>query len=171
METDRLRLRPFRPDDVDELARWLARAEFSRHLGGPWSRVRVEEMVERATRHHAEHGFGPLAVEDKATGALVGRSGLAFHSAWPADPELGWWIAPERQGEGLATEAGSCCLEDGFDRLGLPRIVSIALEANVPSRRVMTKLGFRLHARIPSEWGELWVHARGRETVADPKSR
>jgi RimJ/RimL family protein N-acetyltransferase len=160
IETGRLRLRPFRPEDVDELARWLRDEEFTRHLGGSWSRERVVEMLARAGRHHAEHGFGPLAVEDRATGALIGRCGLAFHAAWPDDPELGWWIAPERQGEGLATEAGACCLADGFGRLGLPRIVSIALEGNLPSRRVMAKLGFRLHARVPSEWGELWVHAR-----------
>jgi RimJ/RimL family protein N-acetyltransferase len=171
LETERLRLRRFRPEDVDELARWLGQDEFARYLGGPWSRERVETMLERAARHHAEHGFGPLAVDDKATGALVGRSGLAFHSAWPADPELGWWIAPERQGEGLATEAGACCLEDGFGRLGLRRIVSIALEANLASRRVMAKLGFALHERIASEWGELWVHAQERGTGSDVKSR
>ncbi|HEX7082784.1 MAG TPA: GNAT family N-acetyltransferase [Gaiellaceae bacterium] len=158
IETDRLRLRPFRPDDVDEVTRWVADPAFTRHLGGAWSRRRVVEMLERAGRHHAEHGYGPLAVEDRATGALVGRSGLAFHSAWPADPELGWWIAPERQGGGLATEAGAACLRHAFEALGLPRVVSIALEANAASRRVMEKLGFRLHERVPSEWGELLVH-------------
>jgi RimJ/RimL family protein N-acetyltransferase len=160
IETSRLRLRPFRPDDVDEVARWVADPAFTRHLGGGWSRRRVVEMLDRAGRHHAEHGFGPLAVEDRATGALVGRSGLSFHVAWPADPELGWWIAPERQGEGLATEAGAACLRNAFETLRLPRVVSIALEANAASRRVMEKLGFRLHERVPSEWGELWVHLR-----------
>jgi RimJ/RimL family protein N-acetyltransferase len=171
IETERLRLRPFRADDADELARWLADEEFARHLGGTWPRSRVVEMLDRIARHHAEHGFGALAIEDRATGALVGRSGLAFHTAWPADPELGWWIAPERQGEGLATEAGAACLEDGFGRLRLERIVSIALEANLASRRVMAKLGFRLHERIPSEWGELWVHAQERGPGFRPESR
>jgi len=171
IETERLRLRPFRADDADELARWLADGEFARHLGGPWPRSRVDEMLGRIARHHAEHGFGALAVEDKATGDLVGRSGLAFHSAWPSDPELGWWIAPERQGQGLATEAGARCLDDGFGRLGMERIVSIALEDNLASRRVMAKLGFRLHERVASEWGELWVHAQDRGTGTRGKSR
>jgi RimJ/RimL family protein N-acetyltransferase len=119
-------------------------------------------MIERAARHHAEHGFGPLAVEDRATGALIGRAGLAYHGAWPDDPEAGWWIAPERQGEGLATEAGAASVRHGLGELGFDRLVSIALEGNLASRRVMAKLGFRLHERVPSEWGELWVHAIGR---------
>ena len=73
IETDRLRLRPFRPDDVDEVTRWVADPAFTRHLGGAWSRRRVVEMLERAGRHHAEHGYGPLAVEDRATGE-IGRA-------------------------------------------------------------------------------------------------
>jgi RimJ/RimL family protein N-acetyltransferase len=93
-ETERLRLRPFRPDDVDELARWLADEEFTRYLGGPWPRSRVEETVERAARHHTAHGFGALAVEDRATGLLVGRSGLSYHSAWP--PPIPSWDGGSR---------------------------------------------------------------------------
>jgi RimJ/RimL family protein N-acetyltransferase len=171
LETPRLRLRPFRAGGAPELLRWLSDPTFARHLGGVWDAARVEAMLERAARHHAERGFGPLAVEDRATGALVGRSGVAYHAAWPADPEVGWWIAPERQGEGLAAEAGAACVRDAFDRLGLPRLVSIALEANEPSRRVMAKLGFRLHARVPSEWGELWVHRLDRIPVVDHHPR
>jgi RimJ/RimL family protein N-acetyltransferase len=43
------------------------------------------------------------------------------------------------------------------------RVVSITTEANTASRRVMAKLGFRLLERVPSRWGELWVHALDRE--------
>ena len=48
------------------------------------------------------------------------------------------------------------------DELGFARLVSIALEANLASRAVMAKLGFALFERVPSEWGELWVHALDR---------
>lgn len=159
LETERLRLRPFRDTDAPEVLRWLEQPSFTQHLGGSWDRERVDAMIVRARRHEAANGFGPLAVEDRATGALIGRSGLAFHVSWPDDPEVGWWIAPERQGEGLATEAGGACVRHAFETLHLRRLVSIALEANVPSRRVMEKLGFRLHRRVDSQWGELWVHA------------
>jgi RimJ/RimL family protein N-acetyltransferase len=159
LETERLRLRPFRPEDAPVLLGWLVQPAFTRHLGGVWDAERVEGMIERSARHHAEHGFGPFGVEDRATGALIGRAGLAYHGAWPDDPEAGWWIAPERQGEGLATEAGAASVRHGLETLDFDRLVSIALEANERSRRVMAKLGFRLHERVPSQWGELWVHA------------
>jgi RimJ/RimL family protein N-acetyltransferase len=159
LETERLRLRPFRDDDLDVVARWLADPEFTRYLAGPQPRAEAEAILARAHAHWREHGFGPFAVEDRATGELIGRSGPAYHRAWPHDPEVGWWIAPERQGRGLATEAGSASVRHTFDDLGFARVVSITIEPNLASRRVMEKLGFRLLERIPTEWGELWVHA------------
>jgi RimJ/RimL family protein N-acetyltransferase len=116
-------------------------------------------MFGRIEAHWAEHGFGPLALADRRTGELVGRGGVAFHRLWPGDPEAGWWIAPAWQGRGLATEAGAAALAWAFGELGFARLVSIALEANLASRAVMAKLGFSLFERVPSEWGELWVHA------------
>jgi RimJ/RimL family protein N-acetyltransferase len=158
LETARLRLRRFRPGDADELARWFADDDFVRYLGELRTRDDAVAMIERADAHWQEHGFGPLAVEERGSGQLIGRSGPAYHRMWPDDPEVGWWIAPALQGRGLATEAGAASVE--WTRgLGFARIVSIALEANVASRRVMEKLGFRLHAKVPSQWGELWVHA------------
>jgi len=63
----------------------------------------------------------------------------------------------------LATEAGAASVDWVFGDLGYARVVSITTEANTASRNVMAKLGFRLHERISSEWGELWVHARTRK--------
>ena len=95
IETERLRLRPFRAADAPTFLGWLADPVFRRHLGGAWDAERVDGMIERAARHHAEHGFGPVAVEDRVTGELIGRSGLAFHAAWPDDPEAGYQYAQD----------------------------------------------------------------------------
>ena len=75
------------------------------------------------------------------------------------DPEIGWALDPLWWGRGLATEAGGACVAWAFGELGYERVVSITIEENTASRNVMAKLGFTLHARVPSEWGELWVHA------------
>jgi RimJ/RimL family protein N-acetyltransferase len=168
VETERLRLRRFRDEDVDEIARWLADPEFTRYLMGPQTRADAVTQLERIDAHWAEHGFGALAVEERATGNLIGRTGPAFHRAWPADPEVGWWIAPERQGRGLATEAGAASFRYAFGELGFVRVVSITVEGNLASRRVMEKLGFRLHAKVPlpDDGRELWVHALDREPRA-----
>jgi RimJ/RimL family protein N-acetyltransferase len=73
LETERLRLRPFRPDDIDALARWNADPRVMRYLA-----------------HWDRHGFGLWIAEDRATGEPVGRVGLSHHRTWPNDPEVGW---------------------------------------------------------------------------------
>jgi RimJ/RimL family protein N-acetyltransferase len=165
LETARLRLRRFRRDDLETLVRWHADLELMRHMGKPsFSEAEVEAIFARHERHWEEHGFGLWAVEDKATGALVGRAGIAFHRAWPADPEVGWLIDVPWQARGLATEAGEACVLYALEELDRDRVVSICLRENAASRRVMEKLGF-------VEWQEvedpvlgltLLVHKRDR---------
>lgn len=162
IETERLRLRRFRESDRDTVARWNADVEFTRHLSGVQTREQSDAAFDRWQRHWDEHGFGLLAVEWAATGELVGRTGPSFHRLWPHDPEVGWGLDPAWWGRGIATEAGAASIAWTLGELGYTRVVSIATEANVASRRVMARLGFRLHERVPSEWGELWVHALDR---------
>jgi RimJ/RimL family protein N-acetyltransferase len=163
VETARLRLRRWRDDDLETIARWNADPFVMRHMGRPpMSREESEEALARYLRHWDGHGFGIWAAELRETGELVGRIGLSYHRAWPDDPELGWLIDPAHTGQGLATEGGAACVDYGFERLRAPRLVSICIEENVESRRVMEKLGFRLHATVPFEplGIDLLVHAR-----------
>jgi RimJ/RimL family protein N-acetyltransferase len=159
LETERLVLRRFREDDRATVARWNADPAFTRHLDGPQPRQASDAAFDRWRRHWDEHGFGLLAIELRDTGALVGRAGPSFHRAWPADPEIGWALDPAWWGRGLATEAGAACVAWVFGELGFGRAVSITIEENAASRRVMEKLGFRLHAHVPFERWRLWVHS------------
>ena len=162
LETARLRLRRWRDEDLPTLAGWNADPVVMRHMGrGPMTLEESTAALERYRRHWDEHGFGIWAAELLATGELIGRIGLSYHRAWPQDPELGWLIDPAHVGRGLATESGAAGVDHGFGALGAARIVSICTEENVESRRVMEKLGFRLHEQIPfEEFGiTLWVHA------------
>ena len=162
LETERLRLRPFREDDRDTVARWNADPVLTRHLAGVQTRAQSDEAFDRWQRHWADHNFGLLAVEWSKTGELIGRSGPQYHRAWPTDPEVGWALDPRWWGRGIATEAGRASIDWVFGELGFARAVSITTEENTASRRVMAKLGFGLHARVDSEWGELLVHALDR---------
>jgi RimJ/RimL family protein N-acetyltransferase len=163
LETDRLRLRRFRPEDASVLERWTANPEFQRYLGEPRSGI---ANIERYEEHWRERGFGLLAVEEKETGELVGRAGAAYHRIWPHDPEVGWAIDPAAWGRGYATEAGEASIRWAFGELGYERVVSICVPANLASRRVMEKLGFRVHEVLPdSPWGELWIHALDRSVA------
>lgn len=56
--------------------------------------------------------------------------------------ELGYWVAPDEQGNGYATEAAGLGLRYAFDERGLHRVVARVLDGNSASRRVLEKLGF-----------------------------
>jgi RimJ/RimL family protein N-acetyltransferase len=148
---------------VETLRRWRADPRFMEHLGGTSDDpAETDAALERWDRHWAEHGFGSLAAEDRETGALVGRSGPQYHRSWPDDPEIGWCVDPEWWGRGIATEIGGACARWALGELGFARVVSITTEDNLPSRRVMAKLGFTYltSVREPVLDLELWVHAR-----------
>jgi len=167
IETERLILRPVARRDLDTIARWNADPLHTRHLMGVQTRGQTEEALERWLRHWEEHGFGLLAVEDRATGELIGRSGPQYHRAWPHDPEVGWALDPAWWGRGLATEAGRASVEWAFGELGFARVVSITTEENLASRRVMAKLGFELLELVPfPDLGlDLWIHALDRKPL------
>ena len=162
LETERLRLRRLRDDDLETVARWNADPLFMRYMGRPpMSRAETAAAFRRYERHWEDHGFGLLAVEDRDTGTLIGRSGVQYHRAWPHDPEVGWALDPAWWGAGRATEAGGACVDWAFRTLAIPRLVSITTEDNLPSRRVMEKLGFALlECKDDEDLGlTLWIHA------------
>jgi RimJ/RimL family protein N-acetyltransferase len=158
IETERLLLRRFTDADRETVARWNADPEFTRYLAGVQTRAQSDEAFDRWQRHWAEHGAGLLAVVWRPTGELIGRVGPQYHRMWPDDPEVGWALDPAWWGKGIATEAGRASVDWAFGELGYARLVSITTDPNIASRNVMSKLGFELHARIPSEWGVLLVH-------------
>jgi RimJ/RimL family protein N-acetyltransferase len=160
--TPRLRLRGWRDDDLEPLARLNVDPLAMRHMGrGPLSRDETVEQLKRMHRHWERHGFGVWAAESRETGKLLGRIGLSYHAVWPDDPEVGWFLDPTVWGDGLATEGGLAAARYGFETLSASRLVSICTEDNQASRRVMEKLGFtllttRLHKPLELE---LLVHA------------
>ncbi len=166
MLTARLRLRRWRDEDLEPLARLNSDAVFVRYLTGrPATRAESEQQLARFRRHWDEHGFGLWAVDERESGRFVGRIGLQYHRLWPHDPEVGWGLEPDVWGRGYATEGGAAALRCAFETLGCPRVVSIVRADNVRSLRVMERLGL-------APWREVWweegrmqlaVHAIGRD--------
>jgi RimJ/RimL family protein N-acetyltransferase len=141
--TERLRLRPFTHADLDAL-----HAIWSDPAVGPWvggAHEHLQESVEELQGdldHQARHGFGMWAVQERATGRVVGELGLQLFEQHGPDVEAGWCLAREVWGRGYATEAMRPWLEAGFARLGLPRIIAVMRPDNARSRRVCERLGF-----------------------------
>ncbi len=110
--------------------------------GGARSRAQVESILANQRAQAAEEGFTLWWWRDRSTGELVGYVGLNRDEV-EGEPvvEVGWSIAPERWGDGLAPEAARVVLDWGFERCGLERIVSFTLPDNERSQRVMKKIG------------------------------
>jgi RimJ/RimL family protein N-acetyltransferase len=128
----------------------VARWHWPGALGGGRTREQVRERLRIQAAQCARDGYTLWMWRELSSGELVGQIGLQ-----PADVEgervveVGWSIAPERWGEGFATEAARVSLEWGFERAGLREIVSFAMVENAPSLRVMEKLGMTYERVFP----------------------
>ena len=164
IETARLRLRPFCEEDLDALARINADPEVTRYLGDgkPLSRVETWRQIATFLGHQEMRGYSILAIEERATGALLGRSGPWFPEGWPM-LEVGWAVDSRRRNEGIATEAGRASLDWCFANLGVDRVCSLIRPDNLPSVRVAAKLGATTERRLDDFLGgpaDLWLHVR-----------
>jgi RimJ/RimL family protein N-acetyltransferase len=142
VETERLVLRQFRDTDFEAYFRLVSNPEVLRFTGGG-----VAPTREDAWRHMAMlagiwtiRGYGQWAIEERASGQLVGRAGVWFPEGFP-EIEAGWVISPEHWGSGFATEAGREALRQAFTTLGVNHVISLIDPENVASRRVAEKLG------------------------------
>jgi RimJ/RimL family protein N-acetyltransferase len=138
----------FRQGDLDAYAAMCADVEVMRHLGDgkPLDRPNSWRQIAMILGHWQLRGFGLFALEEKRTGALVGRAGIFEPEGWPGF-EAGWMLRRESWGKGYATEAARRVLRWAFTDLGREHVISLIREANAPSIRVAERLGERLEGR------------------------
>ena len=159
LTTPRLRLRHWRDADRQPFASLNADPEVMRYFPAPLAASDSDRFLDRMTAASTEHGFGLWALELRATGEFIGMTGLAHHS-FPAhfNPswEVGWRLARSAWGSGYATEAARAALRFGFIEAGLDEVVSMTSVLNLPSRRVMRRIGLHRdpaddfeHPRVP----------------------
>jgi len=144
VETARLLLRPWQPDDLERLVRLYADPQVARYVsrdGQPIPRERSVPAFEPFVEQWERKGYGPWAAVDKHSGRWLGEIGLNELPDFPGPHkvEVGWELDPSVWGRGLATEGGRAAVRYGFQVVGLERIVSATVPANVASRRVMEK--------------------------------
>jgi RimJ/RimL family protein N-acetyltransferase len=159
LETARLRLRPFAPDlsDVDALSVVLGDPTSMRWYPAPFDRNGTAAWIERQLERYERAGSGLLAVEERATGEVIGDCGATFQDVDGASLlELGWHVRRDRQGHGFATEAGAACRDWAFTALQPEFLISLVRPENVGSWRVAEKLGFEIwRGTIRAGWGHL----------------
>jgi RimJ/RimL family protein N-acetyltransferase len=162
IRTPRLVLRPFAEDDVDALLVFHSDPEAVRYVPyPPRDRAAVAGVLERkraGTGWRKEGDLIELAVTLAEDGTLIGDVLLALRSVEHETVEVGYIFAPAHGGQGYATEAVRALLDLAFGELGARRVVARVDDRNLPSRRLLERLGVRLEAHlIENEWlkGEL----------------
>jgi RimJ/RimL family protein N-acetyltransferase len=144
LRTERLVLRGFTQNDFEPLATIVSDPEVVRYLddGAPISREECWRGMALFIGHWQLRGYGWWAVEERATGDLLGRIGLYNPEGWPGI-EIGWLLRPDVWGAGLATEGATAALNYAFDVIGASHIISLIDPRNTRSIRVAEKIGER----------------------------
>jgi len=143
LETERLTLRVFQPEDIEEFAPLEADPEVMRfYPSGPRPREWAERGVGYFIRRQEQHGFSLWSVIHRADARFIGYCGLVPQMIdGREEVEVGYKFAHAYWGWGLATEAACAVRDWGFAHLDVPRFVSIIDPGNAASVRVAEKNG------------------------------
>lgn len=157
-ETTRLLLRGWQESDLPTFAALNADPEVMKYFPATLSRKESDAQASRIRQFMQQHGWGLWAVEVKQQAAFIGFVGLSIPGDdLPCSPcvEIGWRLAKGYWGQGYASEAARGALGVAFNILQLPEVVSFTAEINLPSRRVMERIGMNFsgetfeHPRLP----------------------
>ena len=146
LRTARLLLRRWRPEDKDHFAALNSDAEVMRYLPRSLTRSESERWADDIEQEFERDGLGLWALELPGQVTFIGFTGLnrvPFEAHFTPAVEIGWRLGRAFWGHGYATEAAHAAVRAGFQEFGLRNIVAETAEANLPSRRVMSRLGMR----------------------------
>jgi RimJ/RimL family protein N-acetyltransferase len=152
-ETAHLILRPFTLDDAEAFLTLISLPDIIRYTGDtPASSVEEarEALRTRPLRDYALHGYGRLACIEKASGRLVGFSGLKYVEEL-GEVDIGYRFLPDCWGKGYATESARAVMAQGVREHGIRRIVGTVHPDNPASGRVLEKLGLRFERVLAAD--------------------
>ena len=162
IETQRLRLRAFQPNDWQAVYEYTSDPDVMRYIPeGPFTPEQAQAFVADNRGEHAR----AVAVLLTPADMLIGH--LMFHPWFaPQTYELGWVFHRAYHGHGYATEAAAALLRYSFEALHLHRIIATCQPQNVASCRVAEKLGLRREGhfrkcirRSENEWWDEYFYA------------
>jgi ribosomal-protein-alanine N-acetyltransferase len=144
IETLRLRLRHFTPDDADDLYHIYSYPELFKYMSNEkkLSWEQTVGVINSLTENWQQHQVGVWAVVYKKDRKLIGHCGFKFLEN-TQEIQIGYLLLPSYWGMGLGTEAASAALKYGFEVAKLERVVAVAKPENIASRRVMEKVGMK----------------------------
>jgi RimJ/RimL family protein N-acetyltransferase len=141
LETERLLLRQWRDEDIDDYAEICADPVVMRYIGGrTFSRAEAWRHMAYLVGHWQLRSYGFWAVEERASGRVVGRLGFSYPDGWPGF-EIGWTLGRSSWGRGYATEGARAALDHLFAATARPHVVSLIHPENRASIAVAERLG------------------------------
>jgi len=150
LETERLRLRPFRDSDAPMVLELLNDPGWLRFIGD--RKVRslddARGYVRKLHETYERHDFGLYMVERKDDHEPLGMCGLVKRDTL-RDPDLGFAFLARHRGAGYAEEAARATLRHAANDLGLPRLAAVVTPGNERSASLLEKLGFARESTTP----------------------
>jgi RimJ/RimL family protein N-acetyltransferase len=146
LETERLQLREFIPEDAGFALRQLNEPSFIENIADRGVRDLEQArayLLNGPMSGYENNGFGLWAVVDKSSGQIIGMCGLIKRPNLE-HADLGYAFLPEYFGKGFAFEACTASIAAASRDFGMPQLLAIVNPDNTNSRRLLEKLGFHL---------------------------
>ncbi len=157
-DTDRLAFRKWNAEDLDQFHAICSDPQVMQFVGDgqAWSKARTGQFIQLAIDTLQENGYCQWAVIHKANQEMIGFCGFVNTDT---DSEIGWRLAPEYWGQGLATEAARAILKHGIQTLGFQRVIATVQAKNMASIRVIEKLGMTLERSFDRDGREVLLYS------------
>ena len=144
IQTDRLLLRQWSDEDRLPFQAMSSDSDVMRYFPNLLSTSEADDLILRLSDEIEQLGFGVCAVECRETKEFIGCVGLhKLVDQYDFAPciEIAWRLAKSAWGQGYATEAASASLKYAFTELGMAEVVALTARVNLPSQKVMKRLG------------------------------
>jgi len=173
LETERLVIRPFRPEDAEQ----IHGAYVDPEVGIPLAHGRTSRSMEETQGvleqilqlYEAQDGLGPWAIVERSEEMVIGDCGLYPSTGGSAgELEMAYRLRRSSWGRGYATEAADAVLRHGFSELGVSRVVADVEADNEASCRVLEKLGMVVEWTDVREGRTILVYATDRPPPEAP---
>lgn len=154
IETSRLIIRPAKIEDAENLFLLNSDPAVVRYTGDLAFKNILEArrlIQDKLTPQYEEKKLGRFMVFLKDE-TFIGWCGLKYFLE-TNETDLGYRLAQKYWGNGYATEASKACLRYGFNVINLDKIIAKAMPQNIPSIKVIQKLGmtFRGYVKDPTD--------------------
>jgi RimJ/RimL family protein N-acetyltransferase len=149
-ETARLRIRELSVDDAEFLLGLVNQPSFLENIGDKGVRNLEDArrfILEGPWASHRDRGYGQFMVELKDSGEPIGVCGILYRDALDVS-DVGCAFLPEHWRQGFAYEAVGAVMDFGRHALGVETIVGLASPDNMPSIKLLEKLGMKFEKTV-----------------------